>query len=105
MGPELHPIRPHPIRLRIHLDPRQRVVVDHESRGWDRTCTCVGAGTRNAVVLDPFAGAMTTAIACERLGRDFTGIELNDEFARLGADRVLAEREKARQRELKQGKK
>jgi DNA modification methylase len=40
------------------------------------------------VVLDPFFGAGTTAIAAERLGRDWLGIELNPDFARLAHQRI-----------------
>jgi DNA modification methylase len=37
-------------------------------------------------VLDPFFGAGTTAIAAERLGRDWLGIELNPAFAAQAAN-------------------
>lgn len=40
------------------------------------------------VVLDPFLGAGTTALAAETLGRDWVGIELNPEYAALTMERL-----------------
>jgi len=51
------------------------------------TCDC-RAGRESAIVLDPFFGAGTTAIAAEQLGRDWLGIELNPDFARLAQRRI-----------------
>lgn len=46
--------------------------------------TCILAGTRTGdVVLDPFMGAGTTALAAKRLGRRFIGCELNPDFLDL----------------------
>lgn len=46
--------------------------------------TCILAGSRiGDVVLDPFMGAETTAIAANRLGRRFIGCELNPSFLGL----------------------
>lgn len=42
-------------------------------------------------VLDPFAGTGSTLVAARRLGRPSLGVELNPEFARLCAERLLAE--------------
>lgn len=43
------------------------------------------------VVLDPFAGAFTTAYASLRLGRRAIAIELNPEFAKMGEQRCSNE--------------
>jgi len=40
------------------------------------------------MVLDPFCGTGTTGIAALALGRRFTGIDLNPEFAELAAGRL-----------------
>lgn len=46
--------------------------------------TCILAGTRiGDIVLDPFMGAGTTALAAKRLGRRFIGCELNQSFLDL----------------------
>lgn len=51
------------------------------------TCGCAGMPER-AIVLDPFFGAGTTAVAAERLGRDWLGIELNRSYASLAEHRL-----------------
>jgi site-specific DNA-methyltransferase (adenine-specific) len=51
------------------------------------TCACAG-GTEPSVVLDPFIGSGTTALAAERHGRNWLGIEINPEFARLAQERI-----------------
>lgn len=40
------------------------------------------------LVLDPFFGAGTSAVAAEQLGRDWLGIELNPDFAALAEQRL-----------------
>jgi site-specific DNA-methyltransferase (adenine-specific) len=52
-------------------------------------CTCQ-AESEPGLVLDPFMGAGTTAVAAEALGRDWLGIELNPDFAALAERRVAA---------------
>lgn len=44
------------------------------------------------LVLDPFAGSGTTAVAAKELNRTFVGAELEEEFAELAARRVAAAR-------------
>lgn len=55
------------------------------------SCAC-GARWRPGVVLDPFMGAGTTAIAAERAGRDWIGIELNPSYRRLALERIAGDR-------------
>ena len=50
---------------------------------------CPESGT----VLDPFCGAGTTGIVCERLGRSFLGIELNPEYVEIAKRRIREARE------------
>ena len=51
------------------------------------TCDCA-AGSEPGVVLDPFIGSGTTAIAAQRLRRDWLGIELNPAFVALADERL-----------------
>lgn len=52
----------------------------------DLPLRCIAAGCRpHGTVVDPFAGAATTAIAAQRLDRAFWGIELNPAYADLAA--------------------
>jgi DNA modification methylase len=54
-------------------------------------CDCA-APTRPGVVIDPFMGAGTVAIAAEVHGRDWLGIELSPEFARMAEQRIAQAR-------------
>jgi DNA modification methylase len=50
---------------------------------------CISAGCpENGVVLDCFMGAGTTALVARELGRNFVGIELNEEYVRLAEERL-----------------
>jgi len=39
-------------------------------------------------VLDPFAGSFTTGLACVALGRNFIGIEMEEEYFKIGQARM-----------------
>ncbi len=41
------------------------------------------------VVLDPFVGSGTTAVAAKRLGRKYVGIDVNEEYCRMAKERVM----------------
>jgi len=50
---------------------------------------CIRAGCKpGGVVLDPFTGAGTTALAALQRGRDFIGAELNPEYAEIARARI-----------------
>lgn len=51
-------------------------------------CSCVNAPTHAGIVLDPFMGSGTTAIAAEQLRRDWAGIDLNPEYAAMAMQRI-----------------
>lgn len=48
---------------------------------------CIMA-TEAKIVLDPFMGSGTTAIACKKLNRDFIGIEISPEYCELAEKRI-----------------
>ena len=51
---------------------------------------CVKAGSREGdTVLDPFSGAGTTGLVAMRLGRSYTDIELNPEYAAMSRKRIV----------------
>lgn len=41
------------------------------------------------LVLDPFMGSGSTAVACYQTGRRFIGFEINEDFVKVGNDRLL----------------
>jgi DNA modification methylase len=59
---------------------------------------CILAGCpEGGVVLDPFAGSGTTAIAAKRLGRSAVLVEVNPEYVTAAKARVCAEKKTPRQ--------
>ena len=42
----------------------------------------------SARILDPFMGTGTTAVACKNLGRNFTGIELSENYFSIAKNRI-----------------
>ena len=58
---------------------------------------CIMAGCpAGGVVLDPFMGAGTTALVSLKAGRQFLGIELNPEYAKIAEARIWQEKNQAR---------
>ena len=52
---------------------------------------CLSRSKTNGVVLDPFLGSGTTAIACERINRCWIGIEISEQYAEIAAKRIERE--------------
>jgi hypothetical protein len=57
------------------------------TKDWRPTCTH-NHEPAPCVVLDPFSGAGTTGLVAEKLGRNFVGIELNPEYAKMAEKRI-----------------
>jgi len=62
-----------------------------ETTGWEAGCGCDAGDPIPCKVLDPFGGALTTALVSDRLGRDSTSIELSAEYAAIGESRLRAD--------------
>lgn len=53
---------------------------------------CILAGSKvNDTILDPFSGSGTTGLAALNLGRNYIGLEANNEFANLSISRLTNE--------------
>jgi hypothetical protein len=55
--------------------------------GWKPTCSC-GFEPVPATVLDPFSGAGTTGVVCQKLGMNYIGIDLNQSNNVMTMDRL-----------------
>lgn len=67
----------------------ESVTAAYVTVGWEKTCQCDTNETVPCRVLDPFAGAGTTLLMAQRLGRDSVGIELNPEYIKLAEQRII----------------
>lgn len=68
-----------------------RRIADAEDVSLDisqQACACPPAPPVPCRVLDPFAGSCTTGVVCIEQSRDFVGLELNPDYARLGQARL-----------------
>jgi hypothetical protein len=73
------------------LDIRRGPCIDTETVGWRPTCGCDAGDPIPATILDPFAGAFTTCLVAERLQRKSIGIELNEDYVKIGRRRLSKE--------------
>jgi len=48
---------------------------------------------KGQIVLDPVAGSGSTLIACKQIGRNYIGIELNEEYIEIAEKRIVAFKE------------
>ena len=53
---------------------------------------CMSLSNTVGLVLDPFLGSGTTAVACERLKRRWIGIEIEEKYCAIAKKRIEAER-------------
>lgn len=84
---------------RMHYNARNSSVVGNRDPlrhctvsttvGWEPSCECKDVEEPvPCTVCDPFSGAGTTALVCKRLGRNFLGIELNQDNIELSKRRL-----------------
>ena len=72
----------------FHNNPHKRKHPDRTFLGWEPACSCKKAEVRRAVVLDPFSGSGTTGRVALRLGRDYVGVDLNEEYLPMAIARL-----------------
>lgn len=54
-------------------------------------------------IFDPFCGSGTTCVAAKRLGRNFIGIDISEEYCQIARDRLAAEQAGLTVKEMKKG--
>jgi len=59
-----------------------------EFKGWKPTCNCNTKQTKPGIVLDPMAGAGSTLVMAQKLGRRWLGIEISEKYAEMARERV-----------------
>jgi DNA modification methylase len=55
---------------------------------WEPTCDCPSRAVTRATVLDPFSGSATTGMVATQEGRNYIGIDLNEDYLELARARV-----------------
>jgi DNA modification methylase len=59
--------------------------------GWEPSCECDCTDTEPNVVFDPFTGSGTVAVVAMRLGMNYLGVELNEEYVEIAKKRICDE--------------
>ena len=49
----------------------------------------IGILPDDATIIDPFMGSGTTGVACKKLGRDFIGIEMSQDYFDIAKNRIM----------------
>ncbi len=70
------------------MSGKKNLRADYQTTGWRKACGCELGGTVPAIVLDPFMGSGTTAAVALKLGRQFIGIEISEEYATIARKRI-----------------
>ncbi len=75
-------------QVRLNHDIRNGPTSIVQTVGWKPRCSCPTHEPIPQTVLDPFAGAGTTLLAANRLGRNAIGVELNPDYVELARVRI-----------------
>jgi len=59
----------------------------YQTIGWTK-CECQPQEYEAGIVLDPFMGSGTTAVVAKRLGRNYCGIELSEDYIKIAKQRI-----------------
>jgi len=71
---------------KFNRNANKKLNAEYEFKGYT-DCGC-NAGWMSGVVLDPFFGAGTTGLVAKKLGRNYIGIELNEEYCDIAIARI-----------------
>lgn len=56
--------------------------------GWRPSCSCVAGDPVPCTVMDCFGGAQTTGVVAAALGRNYVGLDLNQDYLLMGKKRI-----------------
>jgi DNA modification methylase len=70
-----------------NVTAKTNALIDHPTPKDIGMVTWLVRSTSRMTILDPFLGSGTTAVACARLGRKCIGIEIEEKYCRIAADR------------------
>jgi hypothetical protein len=71
-----------------HFGRTGQFTVNIQQIGWRPSCAHTDLAPVPQTILDPFAGAGTTLLVADRLGRDAIGCELNSHYGDMGIERL-----------------
>lgn len=66
----------------------REVMLTAETSGWRASCSCDAGEPVPCLVLDPFMGSGTTALVAKKMGHDFVGCELSEEYIKIADERL-----------------
>jgi DNA modification methylase len=80
-----------PSSFRANLEGPQQAGVSCKTitLGWQPTCTCNAGEPVPQTVLDPFSGAGTTGMVCQKLRRGYVGIDLSMDYLQMSRRRLM----------------
>lgn len=61
---------------------------NYVTKGWGPSCDHKDVGLKPCVVLDPFCGSGTAGLVALKLGRNFIGIDVKDEYLKIAERRL-----------------
>ncbi|PTD94163.1 hypothetical protein C9439_03710 [archaeon SCG-AAA382B04] len=77
------------LRNKIKQGDCRKIMKNLPDKTIDLVLTNPPYGTnKKDLVLDPFLGSGTTAIACKKLSRDYLGMEINKEYIKIAKKRL-----------------
>lgn len=77
-----------PIQNEVHAQMKNDVFTGHPSQKPIKLILQLLSEDKSDLVLDPFLGSGTTAVACKQLSRKFIGIEISEKYCAIAKQRL-----------------
>ena len=72
----------------VYMKSTPAMTADYKTIGWQPQCDCNAGDPVPCLVLDPFMGSGTVALVALRAGREYIGIELNQDYIDMAMKRI-----------------